>query len=249
MEFCLLGPVEARRDGSVLVVPAGKQRVVLAVLLLNVGRAVPAAELTETLWGPRPPRTARVTLQNYVRRLRQALGDADRDRILTRPGGYLIRVEPGELDLDRFETLLAAARAAARAAAWDTAARNAAAALALWRGAPLADVESDALAAHEIPRLAELRLQALETRINADIRRHRCDEVIADLTTLTRRHPLRERLHALLILALVQDGRQAEALAAYQHARQVLIEELGAEPGPELRDLHMRILTGEPALA
>jgi len=248
MEFRLLGPVEVRRDERTVPVPAGKQRAVLAALLLNAGRVVSAEELAEALWGSRPPRSARVTLQNYVRRLRQALGDAGRERIITQPGGYLIRVEADELDLARFEALLARARTAARASAWETAARQARAALALWRGAPLADVESETLAAQEVPRLAEARLQALEARISADIRLGRPDEVIGELSILARQHPFRERLHGLLMLALYRDGRQAEALAAYQQARRVLADELGAEPGPELRALHQRILSGQPVL-
>lgn len=247
-QFRLLGPVEVGHAGRTLPVPAGQQRTLLAALLLNAGRAIPAEELIETLWGDRPPPSARITLQNYVRRLRQALGEAGRDRIITRSRGYLIRIEAGELDVTRFEDMLAAARAAARSSAWPTAARQAHAALALWRGAPLADVESEALATQELPRLAELRLQALEVRVEANIRLHRHDEVIAELSTLTRQHPFRERLHGLLMLALYHDGRQAEALAAYQQARQVLADELGTHPGPELRELHQRILSGQPFL-
>ena len=154
----------------------------------------------------------------------------------------MIRVDAGELDVTRFEALLESARAAAREGSWDTAARQARAALSLWRGEPLADVESDVLAAREVPRLAELRLQALEARIDADLRLGRQAEVITELRQLVGTHPLREHLHALLMLALYRGGRQAEALAAYRTTRRVLVEELGVEPGAELRELHQRIL-------
>jgi DNA-binding SARP family transcriptional activator/tetratricopeptide (TPR) repeat protein len=248
MEFCLLGPLVVRRDGTVIPVQAGKQRAVLAALLLNANRVVPVEDLAEALWGPRPPPSARVTVQNYVKRLRQALGDTKGTRIGTRPGGYVIGVGAGELDVARFEELLGDARGAARDGSWDTAAGQANAALALWRGGPLADVESEVLTLREIPRLAEMRLQALETRIDADLHQGRHADVIIELRQLAAAHQLRERLHALLMLALYRDGRQAESLDAYQHARQVLVEELGAEPGAGLQDLHQRILTADPAL-
>lgn len=249
MEFCLLGPLLVRCDGQAVPVPRGKQRVVLAALLLNAGRTVPADELAETLWGPAPPPSAPATLRNYIKRLRHSLGEAGRDRISTQPPGYLIRVQDGELDLDRFAALLDGARAAARDAAWDSAAARARAALSLWRGQPLADVDSETLAAREAGRLAEMRLQALETRIDADLHLGRHGEVIGELGQLAATHPLREHLHAQLMLALYRDGRQAEALAAYRTARQILIDELGTEPGNELHELHQQLLTAAPALA
>jgi DNA-binding SARP family transcriptional activator len=209
---------------------------------------VPLDELAEAVWGADPPASARATLQSYVMRLRKSLGDAGPGRIITQPGGYRIGVEPGELDVSRCEALLRAARAAARDGLWDGAAGRARAALALWRGEPLADVESELLALREVPRLAELRLQALETRIDADRHLGRHGEVIGELRQLTAADPLRERFHGLLMLALYRDGRQGEALAAYQHARRVLIDELGAEPGTGLRELHQRILDADPAV-
>src|SRR5215831_16107754 len=248
MEFGLLGPLTVQQNGAVITVPPGKQRVVLAALLLKSNRVVPLDELVEALWGPRPPATARATLQSYVTRLRKTLGDGH-DRIATHPGGYQISVDPGELDVTRCESLLGSARAAARGGSWDAAAAQAGAALALWRGEPLADVESELLAAREVPRLAELRLQALETRIDADLHLGRHGEVIGELRQLTSAHSLREHLHALLMLALYRDGRQGEALAAYRDAREVLTGELGVDPGPELRELHQRILTADPGLA
>ena len=249
LEFCLLGPVVVRCGEVALPVPRGRQRAVLAVLLLNAGRVVSVGEIAETLWGTAPLPSATATVRNYVKRLRRVLGDADQARIVTRSPGYVIRVDPGELDVARFEVLLEGARDAARGGSWEAAADQARAALALWRGEPLADVESEALALREVPRLAELRLQAAELRIDAELRLGRHGVVIAELERMAAAHPLREHLHALLMLALYRDGRQAEALAAYQHARRVLVDELGAEPGAELRELHRQILTTGPVLA
>jgi DNA-binding SARP family transcriptional activator len=247
-EFCLLGPLLVRQGGVVTPVTREKERAVLAALLLGAGRPVSLDELTETLWGSRPPQSARVTLQNYVRRLRKALADPGGSRISTLPHGYLMSVASDELDVSRFEALHNAARDAAREGAWELAAAQLRAALSLWRGEPLADVSSQLLALREVPRLTEMRLQAVEARINADLHLGSHGEVIGELRQLASVHPLRERLHALLMLALYRDGQQAEALAAYQRARRVLIDELGAEPGPELRRLEHQILTADPAL-
>ncbi len=249
MEFGLLGPLLVRCGGTLIAVQRGNQRALLATLLLAANRVVPAEDIAEGLWGAVPPPSAPVTIRNYVKRLRQALGDTGRARISTQPRGYLISVGPGELDTSRFEGLLESARVAARDGCWDTAADQARAALALWRGEPLADVESGTLALREVPRLDEMRLQALEVRIDADLHVGRHAEVTAELQDLARAHPLREQMHALLMLALYRYGRQGEALAAYQHARQVLVEELGTEPGADLQALHQQILTADPALA
>jgi DNA-binding SARP family transcriptional activator/tetratricopeptide (TPR) repeat protein len=241
-QFCLLGPLTVRHSGTTVAIPLGKQRSVLASLLLSAGRVVSHGELTEAVWGLGAPPSADVSIRNYVRRLRQVLQDAGLDRILTQPGGYLIQVGAGELDLARFERLASDAQAATRAGAWETAAAHAEVALSLWSGDALAGVPSEVLAAREVPRLTELRLQVVETRIGAEIRLGRPSGVIAELRRLIVVHPLREHLRALFMLALYESGRQADALAAYQHARQMLIEELGTEPGTELRDLHQRIL-------
>jgi DNA-binding SARP family transcriptional activator/Flp pilus assembly protein TadD len=249
LEFCLLGPLVVRCGEVVLPVPRGKQRAVLAVLLLNAGRVVSVGEIAETLWGPAPPPSASATVRNYVKRLRRVLRNADQDRIVTRSPGYVIRADPGELDVARFEVGLEGARNAARGGSWEAAADQAREALALWRGEPLADVDSEALALREVPRLAELRLQAAELRIDAELRLGRHGVVIAELERMAAAHPLREHLRALLMLALYRDGRQAEALAVYRHARRVLVAELGAEPGAELRELHRQILTPSPVLA
>jgi DNA-binding SARP family transcriptional activator len=246
-EFCLLGPLMVRRETAVVPVPRGKQRAVLAALLLSAGQVVSLNDLGEVLWGDRPPPSARVGVQNHVMRLRRSLTDAG-SRIRTQPPGYLIRAEADEVDVTRFEAHADAARAAARDRAWETAAAQAGAALALWRGEPLADVGSEVLASREGPRLAEMRLQALETRIEADLHLGRHAEVITELRQLAAAHRLCERLHGLLMLALYQDGRRGEALEAYQQARAVLVEELGTEPGAGLSEVHRQILAGDPAL-
>jgi DNA-binding SARP family transcriptional activator len=249
VEFGVLGPLLVRMNGEVVLIPRGKQRTLLAMLLLRAGQIVPGDQLADMLWGPEPPPSAVVTLQNYVKRLRQAVGPAGRERIVTQPGGYLIQVEIGELDLAVMEQALTAARHAVRDRAWSRAAGEAAAALALWRGEPLGDVDLPPLAAAQVSRMAELRLQAYELRIEADLQLARHAEVITELQELGAAYPLRERLHTQLMLALYRSGRRAEALETYQRARDVLVEELGSEPGPELQGLQRQILRDDPALA
>src|SRR5215813_1171399 len=249
MEFCLLGPLVVWRDASEMPIQPGKQRVLLAALLLNANRVMTFEELTETLWETDPPPSARVTLQNYVKRLRRALGDADRNRISTQQRGYMINIDAGEIDVDRFRGLLANAREAGKSGSWARAALDARAALSLWRGEPLTNVNSDLLTLLVTPQFTEMRLEALEVRIDADLHAGQHAAVISELRQLAAAYPLRERLHALLMLALYRDGRQAEALTAYQNARRVLVEELGIEPGPELRHMFQQILTALPAAA
>jgi DNA-binding SARP family transcriptional activator/tetratricopeptide (TPR) repeat protein len=248
MNFGLLGPLEVRCDGALMPVAAGKQRALLAALLLDGGQLVGLDQLVDVLWSDRPPPSARVTLQNHVMRLRQSLGSAGRARIATESGGYRIQVAAAELDVWRFEALLRQAREAGGAGSWLVAAQTAKAAIGLWRGEPLADVSSETLALREVPRLAELRLQALELRIDADLRCGAHDRVIGDLRKLITTHPLRERLHGLLMQALYLDGRQGEALGAYRQVRTLLVAELGTEPGAELRLLQQQILSCDPAL-
>jgi DNA-binding SARP family transcriptional activator/tetratricopeptide (TPR) repeat protein len=247
VEFGVLGPLEARCDGVALPVSSGRQRTVLAALVLRANRVVAVADLAEALWGPALPPSARVTVLNYVKRLRDALGDAGR-RVVTRSPGYLVRAAADEADVSLFELNLESARTAAVTGSWESAASKARAALLLWRGDPLADVPSAYLASHEVPRLAEMRQQATEVAIEADLHLGRHAAVIGELRRLVVSDPLRERLSALLMAALHGEGRQAEALAVYQQTRDVLIAELGVEPGHELRAMHQRILTGGRAL-
>jgi DNA-binding SARP family transcriptional activator len=248
VEFGLLGPLSVRVNGEPVPIPRGKQRTLLAALLLRPGRTVHAGQLADMLWRQGPPPSATISLQNYVKRLRQALGTVARDRVVTQPGGYLIRVEPGELDLTEMEQALAAARDAAREGAWLRAADEVAAALALWRGEPLCDVDLPLLAAAEVSRVAELRFQACELRVEADLQLARHADVVTELEQLIADTPLREHLHALLMVALYRCGRRAEALEAYRRARDMLVEDLGSEPGPELQALHRQILSDDPAL-
>ena len=248
MEFGLLGPLMVRSAGADLVLPRGRPRSMLALLLLDAGRVVPAGRITEALWSGEPPPSAPAVIRHYVWQLRQVLGQAGPPRIITHPRGYLIRVGDGELDLARFGELLASARSAAGSRSWELAAAQAGDALGLWRGEPLADVDSDALALREAPRLAELRLQAEELRLDAVLHLGRHAEAAAELARLTAAHPLREHMHALLMLALYRCGRQADALAAYRQVRHRLVEEVGAEPGAELQQVHQQILAADPEL-
>src|SRR5947209_108827 len=241
MEFRVLGPLEAYEAGKQVPVGGAKQRALLAVLLLNANRVVPRDRLIDALWDEEPPETARKAVQVYVSQLRKLLGP---DVLQTRPPGYLLRVEPGMLDLDRFETVLRDARDADPG----TAANKLREALALFRGRPLADFANDRFAQAEIVRMEELRLVALEERIEAELRLGRHGELVPELEALTDEHPLRERLCRQRMLALYRCGRQAEALKVYQSARRELVEELGIEPGRELRELHQAILRQDSAL-
>jgi DNA-binding SARP family transcriptional activator len=247
-EFWLLGPLTVRVGGAEVGVPPGQQRMLLAALLLQAGRPVSTGELAEVLWGAAPPSAPKMSVQNCVMRLRKSLGDGA-SAIVTEPDGYLIRVGAGDLDIARFEAALADGRAAARAGSWAAAARHLAGGLALWRGRPLAGVGCDALERRERPRLAELRLQALEARIDADLHLGRHADVLDELRQLTAAEPLRERLHGLLMTALYRGGQRHAALAAFRAASEILVEELGTEPGPELQRLHAQVRDDDPALA
>jgi len=209
---------------------------------------VPADELAELLWDGAPPRRAAEATRVLVMRLRRRLDSRAAARIVTRPAGYVIEVPCDELDASRFEALTLEAGAAVRAARWTEAARAGAAALGLWRGTPLMDIPSQLLRDRWVPRLEQLRTQALDWRIEADLHEGRHEQLIPELRELAAREPLREHFHAQLMLALYRCGQQAEALTAYQRARHVLADELGVEPGRELQELHQRILSADPAL-
>jgi DNA-binding SARP family transcriptional activator/tetratricopeptide (TPR) repeat protein len=216
-------------------------------LLLHANIPVPAGELAEMVWDGSPPSGAVVTLRSYVRRLRRAL-DSESARITVSDPGYVIRVEPGELDVLEFEELCRDTRSALRADKWADASAAAVRALGLWRAAPLLDVPAEALREEFVPRLERLRLQVLEDRFDAGFRLGHHQELIPQLLEVTAQHPLRERFHAQLMLALAHSGRRAEALTAYQDARKTLVAELGVEPGHELRALHEQILAGDEVL-
>jgi peptide/nickel transport system substrate-binding protein len=245
VEFGVLGPVEARRDGRTLRLGGQKQRALLAMLVLNANKAVSRDRLIEALWDERQPAKADHALDTYVSRLRATLGES---RVERRPPGYMLRVEADELDLDRFERLREQGR---EELAHGDAARAAAtlrSALALWRGAALADVLYEPFASAEAERLEEQRLGALEERVEADLALGRAGQLIPELEALVREHPLRERLVRQLMLALYRAGRQAEALAAFQAARRRLAEELGLEPSPQLQRLERQMLEQDPDL-
>jgi DNA-binding SARP family transcriptional activator len=244
----VLGPLLVRDDDTSIRVPAGKQRVVLGALLARPNQVVSFDALADAAWAADRTDTARATIRNYVRRLRQVLGDNVGARIVTRDPGYLIEIDDDEYDLLAFTRLHRRGATAAAQGAWQEAADTLGTALSLWRGEPMVDIPSSVLRHREVPRLSELRLQALETLADAQLHLGRPDVVVTELAQLVREHPLRERPHALLMLALYRTGRQGDALAAYQAARGVLTDELGVEPGPELCELHTRILRNDPDL-
>jgi DNA-binding SARP family transcriptional activator len=250
MRFCLLGPlrVMAADPGEPRAVSAPRLRALLAALLWRANQPVPLDELAEMVWDGAPPNGAQEAIRALVMRLRRQLDKRAAARIVTRTPGYVVEVSPNEVDAQRFEMLTLDSGTAIRDGEWAQAAQTSALALALWRGAPLADVPSQLLHDQWVPRLQQLHLQALEWRIEADLHEGRHERLIPELRELTARHPHREHLHSQLMLALVRSGRQAEALDAFQSARFALADELGIDPGDELRQLHGRILAQDPAL-
>jgi DNA-binding SARP family transcriptional activator len=245
MEFRILGPLEARAEAGEVALGGPKPRALLAVLLLHPNEVVPADRLIDELWGEDSPEDAAAALRVNVSRLRKAL---PQDVLTTRSPGYVVRVEPDELDLHRFERLVDEGRSLlARGLAADASERLRDA-LALWRGPPLADFAYESFARPAIARLEEIRLAAVELRIDADVALGRHDALVGELEALVAEHPLRERLRRYLMTALYRSGRQAEALDAYQDARRALVDELGIDPSPALQDLERAILRQDPAL-
>src|SRR4051794_33499803 len=243
MEFAILGPLRVGGPAGVIELRAPKQRALLAMLLLSYREdAVSSGRLIDVLWDEDPPPTASKALQVHVSQLRRALGPEN--PVVTRPSGYSVTLAPGALDLERFETLVAQARNAASAEAADLL-RDA---LALFRGTPLVDAPLYGPASGEAERLAELRVQALERRLDLDLELGRGSEIVAELEALTAEHPYRERFHGQLMRALYRAGRQADALEAYRRARRNLVEDLGLEPSRELQRLEAAILAQDPAL-
>ena len=242
MDFRILGTLEVEDDGQLLKLGGAKQRALLAVLLLHANEVVSRDRLIDELWGGAPPDTATTALQGYISHLRKQLGS---DRIVTRAPGYALRVDLGELDLKRFQELVAETRGLEPAAA----ARSLRQALSMWRGSPLAELEGQPFVQRERLRLEEMRLAALEERIEADLKLGRNAELVPELERLVAEHPLRERLRGQLMLALYLSGRQAEGLEAYRQGRRLLADELGLEPGEELRRLEKAILAQDPGLA
>ncbi|WP_051325175.1 BTAD domain-containing putative transcriptional regulator [Candidatus Solirubrobacter pratensis] len=243
MEFAILGPLRVVGADGPIELKAPKQRALLAMLLLTHGEdAVSSDRLIDVLWGERPPATAGKALQVYISQLRRALGPGN--PIVTHGSGYAVELEPGQLDLDRFEALVAGARRQPP----EEAARTLREALALFRGPALADAPLEGPAATEADRIDGLRLAALEQRIEHDLALGRHAEVIAELEALVAANPYRERLHAQLMLALYRSGRQADALDAFRRARHTLVEDLGLDPGRDLQRLEAAILSQDPEL-
>ncbi|MCX5066827.1 NB-ARC domain-containing protein [Micromonospora lupini] len=243
MRFRILGPLEISGAGHTLTVTAARQRVVLSTLLLDANCVVSTAQLADALWDDAPPTTARGQVQICVSALRKTLTRLGLpDRIVTRPPGYLIEVADGDLDLHYFDRLVLAGQQALAESRLDDAAEALSGALALWRGTALAGVESQALRA-AATRLDERRLAVTEDWLDVELHRGRHQHVVGELRELVATHPLRERLHAQHMRALSGAGRPAEALAAYRSARRVFLDELGLEPGGELRRLERAILT------
>jgi DNA-binding SARP family transcriptional activator len=242
IEIAVLGPLEVARDGESLPLGGQKQRALLALLVLNAGDVVSTDRMAEALWGDEQPRTAATSLQNFVSQLRKALGP---DVLATRAPGYVLRLPPGALDLDRFDAMCAEARVADA----PDRARLLREALALWRGRPLPELEFEDWAQSDLRRLEDLRLATIEQRIEADLDLGEHARLVPELEALVSEHALREGFVRQLMLALYRSGRQVEALQAYQSARRRLVDETGIEPGPALQELHAWILRQDPRLA
>lgn len=253
MDYRILGPLQVFDGDRPVPLSGPKQRALLAMLLVDANRVVSTDRLIEGLWSGDPPETAATALQVYVSRLRTTLeperapGDSGRI-ILTKAPGYVIQTEAGELDLQRFEDRVGSAEEARRAGDLEQAATLLREALDLWNGPPLADVAYEDFAQPEVARLDELRLVAIEDRLDLELALGRHAHAVGEIEALVADHPLRERLRGLLVLALYRSGRQAEALAAFQDAKRALVDELGIEPSPALARLERSILTQDPAL-
>ena len=245
MEFRILGPLEAWDEGSEVALGGPKPRALLAVLLLHANEVLSADQLVDELWAEGSPHDAAAALRVNVSRLRKVLPP---DVLTTRSPGYLVRVEPDALDLHRFERLVEEGRSLLARGLAAHGSEKLREALSLWRGPALADFAYESFAQAAIARLEEIRLAAIELRIDADLALGRHDELVGELEELVAEHPLRERLRGYLMTALYRSGRQAEALDAYQDARRTLVDGLGIEPSAELRDLEQAILRHDPSL-
>ena len=245
LEYRVLGPLDATVDGRSVTLGAPRHRALLVLLLAQANQVVPSTRLIDELWGEDPAPSAANILQGAVSQLRKALG---KDAIETRGTGYAVRVEPDQLDVHSFERLADAGSTALEAGRFDEAAQSLAEALGLWRGEALGDLAGEDAVYQVAARLEELRLTVRERLLEAELGRGRHADVLPDVQALSREHPLRERPHGLLMLALYRCGRQAEALEAYRATRARLVEELGIEPGPALQELEQQILRHDAAL-
>lgn len=249
LEFRVLGPLEVLRGQQGLPLGSPKQRALLGLLVVHANEPIPRERLIEELWGDAAPKTVNAVLNVYLSRLRRLLADGTGEQLLlTRAAGYVLSVPPEGLDARRFEALLERGRRELASGEAGRASRTLRDALALWRGPALADLAFEPFAQTEIARLEELRLAALEARIEADLALGHQDSLVAELDTLVAAHPFREGLRAQLMLALYRSGRQAEALEMYRRARRTFSEELGIEPGPRLQELERAILRHDSSL-
>jgi predicted ATPase/DNA-binding SARP family transcriptional activator len=248
MHVGLLGGLEVLdEEGGEVAVAGAKLRALLAVLALQAGQTVPADQLVDALWGEDPPTAVRNSLQGLVSKLRRTLGSAG--LVAMRGSGYTLELPPSAVDVQRYELLVAEGRAAVAEGDLAAAVARLAEADALWRGAALADFTYDAFAAAPIGRLTELRLAVIEERLDLELQLGRHHAVVVQLEALVKEHPLREGLRGLLMVALYRAGRQADALRTFQDGRRLLGEELGLEPGPELRRLEAAVLAQDPSLS
>jgi DNA-binding SARP family transcriptional activator len=245
MEFRILGPLEVWNEGVEVSLGGPKPRALVAALLLHPNEVVSADRLIDDLWGEDSPERAAAALRVNVSRVRKALPP---NVLATKSPGYILRLEPDSLDLHRFERLVDEGRSFLGRGRARDAAERLGEALSLWRGPPLADFTYESFAQTAIARLEEVRLAAVELRIEADLAFGRHDELVAELEALVAEHPLRERLRSYLMTALYRSGRQAEALATYQNARRALVDELGIEPNAALQELERAILRQDPSL-
>lgn len=248
-EFRLLGPLEICSRGKSVPLGGQKQRALLALLLLHANEVVSRDRLIDGVWGESPPSTIASVLNVYLSKLRKLLATCGSEAaLLTHPHGYMLRIDPEQLDLNRFERLVDEGREALGAGKFEEAAARVGEALTLWRGPPLSDLADAPFATSTIGRLGELRFCALENRIEAGLALGRHSDLVPELEALVAEHPLRERCRAQLMIALYRTGRQTEALQSYREARRLLAEDVGIDPGPELQRLEKAILIQDPSL-
>jgi SARP family transcriptional regulator, regulator of embCAB operon len=252
VEIKVLGPLEVSVGGVSIVPTASKPTQLLAMLALNAGHVVTQAALTDEIWDYQPPRSGVPTLHTYILKLRKKLQDAlagegnisSKDILITRRSGYLLNLEPSDVDAVRYDRLSAAGRRAVNEGDHERASRTLGEALRLWRGTALADVPTGPQLTIEAMRLEENRLGDLHLRIEADLRLGRHHQLLGELATLCARHPLLENFCAQHMVALYRSGRQSQSLEAYRRLRGAMVEQLGVEPSPRVRELHHGILTG-----
>jgi DNA-binding SARP family transcriptional activator len=256
MQIKVLGLVEATVNGRSFVPSAAKPRQILALLALNAGQVVQVPTLVEELWGDRPPRSARTTLQTYILQLRRLIGDAlaasddteAKEVLVTRYGGYLLDVPETAVDVHEFERLLRSGHHAYDAGDYAVASRLLRSALEIWRGPAVVDVRPGMPLGIEAVRLEEARLSALETRIDADVQMGRHKALLSELAVLTAQHPMNEHLCAQYMISLFRAGRQWQALDAFRALRRTLVDELGVEPSARLQHLQQAIVSSDPRL-